>query len=214
MNYSPAEINKLRTRIFKETDLVWAKAFSKKIKDIENNAADAGRGKILIAVETDWIPETQIALMQELIKKIAKKGNPETFEIIRGSKEDLCGKIREKYQEEGIKLKDILIFAGKSTVETEEMKKIISLSGDEENKMFIVAVDPEKINNFSYIRLIEMLNMALRAFTGNRFLTDHPAINIIRKNRRYYVFVPSAERIDLGMIKKLYDGQSRLLSSL
>ncbi|MEA3490000.1 MAG: hypothetical protein U9R44_06665 [Candidatus Omnitrophota bacterium] len=213
---SPAEVDfpELRAKILNVIDPVWANAFvDAVVKDVGAEAVRETGKKMVIAVETGWVPETQKAFIQGLIQDLDKLESKGTVRIVRGSADELAGKLLNVVKEERTPLKNIIVLADKKTIVRKEFAPIRARNDNDTDKAFIVGVDAEKLTDDSYIRLMEMLTMAVRMSLGLKPLSNHPEIEIGRVNSRLYIFMPKAEPVDLETIKALYNTQRRVLTA-
>ncbi|MEA3489997.1 MAG: hypothetical protein U9R44_06650 [Candidatus Omnitrophota bacterium] len=214
---SPAEADlpELKAKILKVTDPVWASAFvDAAVKGVGAQAVKETGKKMVIAVETGWVPETQKAFIQGLVQELDKLERKGTVRIVRGSADELAGKLLDVVKEEKTPLKNIIVLADKKTIIRKEFAPIRARDDSDTDKAFIVGVDAEKLTDDSYIRLMEMLTMAVRMALGLKPLSNHPNIGIGRVNSRLYIFMPKAEPVDLETIKALYNTQRRVLTAV
>ena len=96
------------------------------------------------------------------------------------------------------------MLAGRDAVISEECA---TLRNDEE-KAFVVGVDSQELTTDSYIRLMEMLTLALKLSAGLEISLDNAHITITKDNERHrYIFLPHAEPMDYEQLKMIYEVQ-------
>ncbi|MBU1967558.1 MAG: hypothetical protein ABIA77_00895 [Candidatus Omnitrophota bacterium] len=211
---SPEEtdIKKLRARIFNVTEPVWANALV--VSTVKNKWAKEARQtgeKRVIAVETDWIPDEQNALIRKLVQELDALGEEGPIKVVRAPADTLAVRLKETLEDEGIPLKNVVVIAGRDTLMRGEFDSIRARHDGDTDRAFCVGVNPSQLTGDSYIRLMEMLTMAVRMSFGKKPLSDHPKIEVNPVNDRLYIFIPQADPVDLEIIKILYDAQQTIL---
>ena len=215
MSPGEEEFKKARTRmrILALMEPVWARAVAKEVERQEARAAKEEGGKVLIAIETGWIPDEQDVFIKGLVQEVDKLGRGGCVQVIRGPADTLAGRLMDTVRKERIPLTNVVVLAGRDTIEREEFAPIRARNDGDTDKAFLVGVDARDLTRDSYIRLMEMLTMALRMAFGRVPLSDHPAIEVNKLNSRLVIFIPKAEPLDLYGIKKLYDSQKTVLAA-
>jgi hypothetical protein len=122
--------------------------------------------------------------------------------------------------EDSIPWKNVITFTGDSAVKDKFfMQRYNSL--DTEKESFLVGVDESGVGDDKYLRIVEMICMALDQAFQNRMI-NHPRINVrtlraegnsLWSGRRIYIYVPEPELIDINEIPYVYKAQSKVLQS-
>ncbi|MFC1480429.1 hypothetical protein ACFL5Y_03165 [Candidatus Omnitrophota bacterium] len=208
------DVKKLKGDIYKVTEPMWAQTFLRAVASGKlPRQLKVGGQKIILALETDWIPKDQMRIIQKLIQEIGKLGG--SIKVVRGSADELAGKLNDAIEAEGVQLKNVVVLAGKDTIKRKEFAPIRAKDNSDTDKAFFVGVDASELKEDSYIRLMEMLTMAMRMAFGQRPIFEHPRIKMPPeniKNIRTVIFTLKAEKIKLGDLVKIYDAQKDILS--
>ena len=173
----------------------------------------ADGGKIVLALETDWVPGEQEPLIQKLVQEVGKLTDAGTVEVVRGSPDELAAKLNAVIERDNVPLKNVIVLGSMLTIARSEFEAIRATSETDTNKAFMVGVDTQELTGDSYVRLLEMITMAVRMAFDQKPISDHPAIEVITMNPRLVVFIPRAEPMDLDAIKRIYDSQAKILSA-
>ncbi|MFH1664979.1 MAG: hypothetical protein ABIA77_02410, partial [Candidatus Omnitrophota bacterium] len=175
------DIRKVRGSVYEITEPVWAGSVLEETGKIRDGAiVEDPEEKKIIAIETDWVPDGQANFTGKLIQEIGKFKN---IEVIRASSEKLAGKIREAVDSGRVSLKDMVVLASRSTIESPGFNEIRSVSDDDQEKAFCVGIDPVELKDDSYVRLMEMLTMALQLASGKTFIRENDKITVKEVNR-------------------------------
>ncbi|MDD5438659.1 MAG: ATP-binding protein [Candidatus Omnitrophica bacterium] len=170
---------------------------------------------LIIALGTSWIQAyerrtddlkkfeyLQGPELNKLITALKKRfgpGQPVSFVV--GEDAALPGLIGDEKEKDGRQNAKVVVMAGKNAVSSREFA---GLRNDIEN-VFLAGIDNHRLTTDSYIRLLEMLDIALKIkFCGlNDFKNDH--MKIIPVARNMVVFVPQAEPMDFERLKAVYE---------
>ena len=176
--------------------------------------ADFDKRISFIALGTSWMKGYRQGSMQHnvlnpLISAIRTHCAGKGIQLIVGSDETVAEEIKTlKERTPGARG---IVLAGESTISVvEEYLREMSLENDE--NMFLAGVDSSNMTENNYIRLMEMLAVALEAFRSGEtdetyFREKHPRLGITFKSRRRITFEPDAERMDIDDQRTLYDFQ-------
>ena len=108
--------------------------------------------KLLIGLETDWIPgldkkrSLQSSAIYALIKEIRTMGDAlrsmglDNVEVISGSGNDLAGIILDRADKTHTSLHNVVVMASKDTINSENFSRL--RSADELNRPFLAGIDP------------------------------------------------------------------------
>ena len=97
----------------------------------------------------------------------------------------------------------MVVLTGEATAKSEDFASLRS-----NTNAFIVGVNNQELTVDSYVRLMEMLTMALKLSAGLEVTQDSTVITI-KKDDTYkiYIFIPHAEPMDYERLKHTYEVQ-------
>ncbi|MBD3379184.1 MAG: hypothetical protein GF408_01835 [Candidatus Omnitrophica bacterium] len=174
--------------------------------------APAVNGKVLIAVETSWIPSSQKPYAQKLLVEL-ERNLPENCAIIRGSGRSFYGSLSDKISGGSISPENVVIL-GNVLHKDNGFSENISGRGPE--VPFTAWIDGSRLDDNCYVRLFEMMLIAGRyAFTGKWDRRRHPFIGVEMIGRRAIVLtpLPDAAPIDPQHLKEIYKALLKALRS-
>ncbi len=209
------DVKKVKGEIYKVKETLWADAILDAL--VQGSRAQEIRAKgekIILALETDWIPEEQKALIQQLIQELDRLDAKGTVKVIRGDGDTLATNLMKTVEEERAPLQNVIVLASQDTLKNKEFDPIRATGDNDTDKAFLAGVDASGLKGDSYIRLLEMLTMAVRMALGQRSISGHPEIEVTIENARTVIFFPKAEPLDYNNIKKIYDAQRKLLAAV
>jgi hypothetical protein len=173
--------------------------------------------KIILALETDWIPKEHRVYIQQLIQELGKLEGYGAIEVVRSSAGDLAGALSQKISEEekrGIArekvLSNVVVLAGEETIENNKFLKEIK------GKAFMAGVDASKLEGETFVRLIEMITMAVRSALDQDLIYRHSNIEIKypdEGDKRTVIFIPRAEKVKAETLQSIYDIQKKILAA-
>ena len=189
--------------------------------------------KLIIGLETDWIPGMNIkgslqrnaiaALMKEIdaIGEALKSMGLDNVEITRGNSNDLASALLTEANKTHTSLHNIVVMASANTISSNSF--VALRNTDENDKPFLAGIDPteliklytefgEATSKQLYIRLTQMLYMTLELAAGK----EPPQLPIIAsydKKMRIVIFLPKAEPIDYEVLKNTYVAEKTALSA-
>ncbi len=192
-------------------------------------ARDAKRDneKLIIGLETDWIPgyserslqhNAIYPLMKEIgsLDKYFKDMGLDNVIIIQGKGDGLANEILTKAKDTSTKLENVIVLASKATVETSTGFAVLKSTPDE-RRAFIAAIDPSQLElsskdgmKFPSVKILEMLAIAIDLSAGK----ERPSASIIYsydKELRIVVFIPKAEPVDYEALKAGYEADRKAL---
>lgn len=206
-----------RKKVYGLAEVRWAYSFlnSVGLGFFNKKEAQEEKKKIVLAIETDWIPKAQKILIQELLQEIRKLDKSGTIKIVTSDSKNLSEDLKGAISKENIPYKNVVILASQSTVEDGGLSWIKAINDTDEASAFLVGVNPMKLRDDSYIRLLEMLTMALRMSQGEMPLSSHSKIEVFMKNARLFTFIPMPEAtpLDIETIKMLYRSQTEPIAA-
>jgi hypothetical protein len=175
--------------------------------------------KILIGFETSaWVPEAQQGAIQPLIAGISRikdelaKMGLDNIIIIRDAGDALASAIERERVNSDIGMKNIVVLASEKTLSSGAFDGLRSTETDE--RAFFAGIDPANISDLSYIRLMEMLDIAMRlAFKDTIALTGHPDIIVQSIGARLIRLIPKAEPKSYEELKGVYEAQRKALEA-
>ena len=189
--------------------------------------------KLIIGLETDWIPGVNIkkscqkqaifALMKEIdaIGDALKSMGLDNVEIIRGSGKDLADTLLGEAEKTRTNLRNIVVMASSDTINSASFAAL--RNADENDRPFIAGIDPaelikfysefgETTGNQLYVRLTQLLCITLELAAGKE--PPHtPMIVSYDKKMRIVIFLPKAEPLDYELLKKAYAAEKAALAA-
>ena len=204
------EIASLRTEVLRIVDTRWAGDFLRIAagSSVARRAIDMGN-KMIIAIETDWVPDIQRDFIRELVREIARIDG---ITVIRGNFSEIAEKLKSVFDGVRAPWDNVVVLAGEDTLDNVGFDGIRRYF-DVDNKALFVGVDAKNVKDNSYVRLMEMLATAVRMGRGQREYLDHPGIDVRKVGKRTYIFTPEAEPLDFTLIKMIYDAQKTSFSA-
>jgi len=174
--------------------------------------------KIIIGIDTGWIPEEQqISVMSGLLNRLNRLSRQKGLDniIIRRRKDGarLPAVIRKDMEETGTPLGNVIILGREALLGG---KTFDSLRGAEgaDGAFFAGVRLPEDFKEDSYVRLIEMLTIAVNlAFGEEVSQEEHPYVLFKEVRDRFYVLIPDATAYDYEILAKLYRIQKTVIDT-
>jgi hypothetical protein len=176
--------------------------------------AEDERTKLIIGLDTSWIPGTQRGMTQSLVNAIERadeKDGVKNLIVVRGDAKTLAAGIEEKLAETGTPLKNVVILAsqetlGESCVNFEKFKQ----GPTGALGAFMAAVDSSELTDFSDVRLVEMLTVALKMAFGEKAASS-PELEIVPISERIVRLIPRASKVDPAELKRRYELQTQTI---
>ena len=170
----------------------------------------ANNQPFIIALGTSWIKGyekgkyLQYNALNPLISSIRTYCESKGIPFIVGEDDKLLSLINAERAKEGKTNAKVVVLAGESTVKSDEFS---ALRSDEKNA-FVVGVDNQELTEDSYIRLMEMLTIAIKLSAGLEVAQDSNAI-IIKKDTEHniYIFIPHSEPMNYEELRTIYNVQ-------
>lgn len=165
---------------------------------------------LIVALGTSWIKGyekgryLQYDALNPLISSIRTYCESKDIPFIVDDDDKLLARINAERAREGKTGAKVVVLAGENTVKSDEFAPLRS---DEKNA-FVVGVNNQELTIDSYIRLMEMLTLALKLSAGMEVTLDNIYITITKDNERnIYIFLPHAEPMDYERLKVIYEVQ-------
>ncbi len=176
---------------------------------------------IMIGLETSWIPKEQADIIQPLLSEIYRIAGSlgiKNIHIVRKEGDDFAGQLLKEADNKKVNFSNIIVLGHEDIVKEEAFKPLHDpKTGD---RALLVRIDPEQINKRpengneeNYIRIVDMINMALE-LAFNKVLPFEVLISELKKSYpeiglefdedspRVFTFMPKAEPIDRELLKK------------
>jgi hypothetical protein len=157
----------------------------------------------IIALGTDWIKgykngKSQHNALNPLISSIRNYCESKGIPFIVDEDNNLPGRISAEKTRDGKSKAKVIVLAGKETVKLPGF----ALLRDPKENAVIVGVDNQYLAENSYIRLMEMLILALKLSAEIPIDFDKTVIKI-EENKEFhiYIFIPLAQPIDIDYDK-------------
>ncbi len=192
--------------------------------------------KLIIGLETDWIPggntehslqeKAIFALMNEIgdIGEALKSMGLDNVEIVRGSADSLADSLKmaaaktDRFNNTG--MHNIVVMASKDTIASESFREF--RNAGEKDKPFLTGIDPteliklyekygESISNQLHIKLAAWLYLTLEVAAGK----EPPNLSWIKydSTARILLLMPGAEIIDYELLKNTYAAEKAALAA-
>lgn len=165
---------------------------------------------LIVALGTSWIKGyekgryLQYDALNPLIGSLRTYCESKGIPFIVEEDDKLLARINAERAKEGKAGAKVVVLAGKDTVASDEFT---TLRNDQKNT-FVVGVDNQELTTDSYIRLMEMLTLALKLSAGLEVNINNDHITITKDNERHlYIFLPHAEPMDYERLKTIYEVQ-------
>jgi hypothetical protein len=171
--------------------------------------------KMMIAVDTSWVPDVQRNSSQfsALVRKLGGLEQLGAVEVVCGQGEALVASLSNMVDKnKTAEWKNVIILAGDKTLKTDGFQRLLSGSADD-NKPFVAGIAAKDLKDDSYIRLVEMLTMAVRMARDPELIASSAWVGVDKQNNRYVIFIPRAEAIALEKLQEIYKAQAKVLSA-
>lgn len=162
---------------------------------------------LIVALGTSWIKGyekgryLQYDALNPLLASLRTYCESKGIPFVIDDDDKLLARINAEKAKDGRSGAKVVVLAGKDTVASDEFA---TLRNDEKNA-FVVGVDNQELTTDSYIRLMEMLTLALKLSAGLEVSLDNAHITITRDNERHlYIFLPHAEPMDYEKLRQIY----------
>jgi signal transduction histidine kinase/ubiquinone/menaquinone biosynthesis C-methylase UbiE len=197
----------MKSSVAPETERIHATNLQDTIKYIQ---AQPQSQPLIVALGTSWIKGyekgryLQYDALNPLIGSIRTYCESKGIPFIVDVDDELLARINAERAKEGRAGAKVVVLAGENTVKSEEFAP---LRNDEKNAV-VVGVNNQELTTDSYIRLMEMLTLAMKLSAGLEISLDNAHITITKDNERHlYIFLPHAEPMDYERLKVIYEVQ-------
>ena len=215
------DVQKIKAQVYEVVDTRWPTAVIDALVDgkYPKALADPKKGeKAVLALEMDWIPDEQRSFILPLIQELEKLGPDSPIEVVRKKPGETAAEFAErivKMTEDGkVKPENVVVLASESTINLDEFSSIRASDDRDKKKAFMAGVNPGNLTGDSYIRIMEMISMAMRMAAWQDPLSSHSSkIELEFKNNRIVTFIPKIEPIDIMGLKRIYEAQLRILQA-
>lgn len=199
-----------------------AREFTDEIKLRAQAAKETGT-KIIIGIDSEWIGkagDTQLSSAQGLVNsltndlpRLLSQLGLDNVIVLREKGEELAVQVKSAADRENVAYSNVIIL-GDSTHVTEGMFDELT-DKDPNRSAFLVGVDSGSIKMRSqgaeshYLRILEMLTVALKSykFPERTESFANSSLGIQKIGPKKFLFIPKAEPVDLGILKKIYECQ-------
>lgn len=165
---------------------------------------------LIVALGTSWIKGyekgryLQYDALNPLIGSLRTYCESKGIPFIVDTDDKLLAQINTERAKDGRSGAKVVVLASKDTVASDEFT---TLRNDQKNA-FVVGVDNQELTTDSYIRLMEMLTIALKLSAGLEISLNNDHMTITKDNERHlYIFLPHAEPMDYERLKVIYEVQ-------
>ncbi|MCK4852267.1 MAG: hypothetical protein KAS86_04050 [Candidatus Omnitrophica bacterium] len=187
-------------------DIVIMQAYEAKKRD-EN---------VIIGIDTSWIPATQIAAIQGLLSRLNNLSRGKglgNITIKRSSGEALAGVLAKEIGKKKTSLSNVVILGDRKVLGSKAFDAFREPDAEKEAAFFAEIALPEDFPENSYIRLLDMLTIALKLAFGEPVSPEHPFMDIVRGGRRTFRFIPRAEPFEFEELRNLYEIQRQAIAA-
>ena len=184
------------------------KKHSRRLADTTEKLADTGSSEpLVVLLGTSWIKgyekgrHLQYDALNPLISSLRRFYKDKGMIFRDGSDSELAGMISSVKTD----MPDarIVVLAGGNTVTSKQFNPF-----RQDEKIFLAGVDNKFMTVDNYVRLVEMLDLAMRLAFRDEFPVDLNNPNIYIENRgNCYIFIPKAEPMDYKLFKRIYELQ-------
>lgn len=203
------EVNAIKIKIYEVTESKWPWIMVNSLdKAIRDRASGDRANKVRIAIETDWVPLGQQAGMQVLMQKLREMDLDGKVEVVMKEKGESAEDFAVRSKAEGVRPENIIVLASQGAIED------IFKEDPDFGKAFLAGVDASRLNDNCYIRIMEMLAIAIRMSSGQTMFRDHSKIDIAvdPNNPRIVKFMPKAEPFNWNTdVRDVYKAQLQAL---
>lgn len=165
---------------------------------------------LIVALGTGWIKGydkdrgLQYNALNPLIVSLRTYCESKGISFIVGEDNRLLGLINNEKAKDVHANAKVVVLADENIVRSEEFA---SLRNDEKNAV-VVGVNNQELTANNYIRLMEMLTLALRLSAGLEISLDNAHITITKDSELHlYIFLPHAEPMDDDRLRIIYKVQ-------
>ncbi len=220
-----ADTATLRTDILEITEPLWAERLlrqfreTKKILDERKkklSVAGAAEvpSKVLIAVDSDWIPAGQETHIRKLL---CASGGQDDVEVVIDTGIALSLAIKKSMSENNIDIRNVITMLDFDTIKDAAFWKRYAIV-DKGNHSFVVGINASDLANDTYIRILEMTGMAMHQAFENK-VYFHPHISFQRyedeaTGRTFCIYSPQAEKINITEAVRIYEAQRTVLTNV
>lgn len=177
--------------------------------------------KLIIGIDTSWIPDVQLSAIQGLLNRLSRLSQEKGMDniIIKRSKGvRLAGVLIDEIDKENAQPSNTIILGSCKVLESDAFSGFRTLDGSGKSAFFAKVTIPEEFPETGYVALLDMLSAAIRlAFGESAASLDNPFVDILEERARTFSFIPKiipdAERIGLIELKKAYDSQAQFITA-
>jgi len=193
-----------RTQVVELERAIEAVIYDRAMQERACKDTDKEAQTTMVALSRDWIEQTlkghpQHVDINKLIIHLRKRCEKSNIPLVDDENEDLLAAINKRIEKDGIKNPRVIVLAGQDTLEKDEYK-VLKANKD----YFLFGVNRENMVVNNYIRLVEMITLALNITLGKQPTSTH--IEIEGKGR-FYIFTPPAEKMDWEKLRPIYAAQ-------
>ncbi|MEA3489429.1 MAG: hypothetical protein U9R44_03680 [Candidatus Omnitrophota bacterium] len=172
--------------------------------------------KIVIGIDTSWIPDIQQAAIQRLVNGLSLLSERKGFDNVivkRGKGIKLADELLklDEIAKNKIPLSNIVILGDRKVLNSKAFDPLRNPDAEKDGAFFAEIALPEGFPENSYIRLLEMLTIAVQLAFGGKAPPDDPFIKIIQDGPRVFLFIPKPEPFEFEELKKIYENQKQVI---
>jgi hypothetical protein len=190
------------------------------LDNIAQYAHKAGDNKkLFIGLDTSWFSNAgELKVLMSYISKLSGKDN---IVIKTGKGPGLASLIEEEIKDRDFS--NVVVLGSEKTINNPAFNVMKNVSYGK--RAFFAKIDPRQLRpalspgEYYYIRVIEMINIALTLAFGERvslknIQQSYPGVRIrSTRDPKIYYFIPTAEPVELKELNELYKAQTRVIFS-
>jgi len=170
--------------------------------------------KVIIGLDTSWIPSEQQSAIQGLfnsITAISKTKRLKNIAIVRGNGLELAGKIRDEMGETDkykVRESNIIVIGEQDILKNNDFNFLRPADKDFDEWAFFAGIKlPADFPVNSYLRILEMMTLAAGLAFGESVSSKSVEMKQDEDNPRFFYFIPQAEPLKLEVLRKVYELQ-------
>lgn len=147
--------------------------------------------------------------VQGLVNEICRLSELEHIVVVRGHGDELADKLKAAADGENTDYSNIAVLGSERTINSAAFNEIRST--ETEVKAFLVGVNAGKLDDNSYIEIVEMLRAVIKLASGEEVALE--GVEMKQTGPRMWVFIPEAKPMDYEARKMIYEAQKKVVTA-
>jgi len=182
--------------------------------------------KIIIGIDTSWIPKEQLrllsglnGLLNELTKRAKKMGLDNDIVILKEKGNQLANLLIEEAGETNKRYSNVIVLGNQKILKGKAFRPLRSHENPD-NWAFFAGINlPNNFTEKSYIMLLEMLELTVERAFGKDVTRDDIDVSLFRPDGnkppvpRHIILVPKAKVLEYDTLQKIYKGQKKIITA-